>query len=197
MRSFQLHTKLPAKMNESKILKLIEDDPWMMGVLKAAESMELPDWMIGAGFVRNKVWDHLRGYKNSEVPTADIDLIYFDPSDISEEKEKELDRLLKKKMDVNWSAKNQARMHLKHGKEAPYKNSAEALFEWVETCTCVAVRLEKNGALKLFAPHGIADLVNFVVRPVLAFMDNPERFWERVKSKEWEKKWPKLIIKTK
>ena len=76
-------------MNESKILKIIEDDPWMMGVLKAAESMDLPDWMIGAGFVRNKVWDHLHGYQNSEVPTSDIDLIYFDPSDISEEKEKE------------------------------------------------------------------------------------------------------------
>ncbi|KKT41322.1 MAG: hypothetical protein UW30_C0009G0002 [Candidatus Giovannonibacteria bacterium GW2011_GWA2_44_13b] len=185
------------KMDELKILKLIEDDSWMMSVLRAAESMELPDWMIGAGFVRNKVWNHLHGYKNSEVPTADIDLIYFNPSDISEEKEKELDRLLKKKMDANWSAKNQARMHIKHDKEAPYKNSEEALSEWVETCTCVAVRLEKDSALKLFAPHGIADLVNLVVRPVPAFMDNPERFWARIKNKEWEKKWPKLIIKTK
>jgi hypothetical protein len=36
----------------------------MMDILHIAEKLKLPDCMIGAGFVRNKVWDHLRGYKN-------------------------------------------------------------------------------------------------------------------------------------
>jgi hypothetical protein len=52
-------------MNEEVILKLIENDPWMMEVLMTASDANLPDWMIGAGFVRNKVWDYLHGYSNS------------------------------------------------------------------------------------------------------------------------------------
>ena len=66
-------------MNDGEILDLIRADPWMIRVLGAAAALGLPDWMIGAGFVRNKVWDHLHGFANAEVRTADIDLIYFDP----------------------------------------------------------------------------------------------------------------------
>lgn len=183
-------------MNEEVILKLIEKDPWMMEVLATASDANLPDWMIGAGFVRNKVWDYLHGYSNKEVPTSDIDLVYFDPAELSEDTEKEIDRRLKEKLNINWSAKNQARMHLKHGRGVPYKNSEEALSEWVETPTCVAVRLEKDDTLKLFAPHGIDDLVNLVVRPTPSFENDLETFWNRVKSKNWEKKWPKLVIVT-
>ncbi len=181
-------------MTEPDIVELIKKDEWMMSVLRTARSLELPDWMIGAGFVRNKVWDHLHGYVNAEVPTADIDLIYFDPADISEEREKEYDVLLRKKVDVNWSTKNQARMHEKHGKRDSYKNAEEALSEWVETPTCVAVRLEDNDVLTLFAPHGITDLVNLVVKPSPAFSNNQDVFWKRVKDKEWERKWPRLKI---
>ena len=181
-------------MTEQDILDLIAEDEWMMGVLRTARSLHLPDWMIGAGFVRNKVWDHLHGYENVEVPTADIDLIYFDAEDVSEEREKGYDALLRQKLGVNWSTKNQARMHEKHVRADAYMNTEEALSEWVETPTCVAVRLEDNDALTLFAPHGITDLVNLTVRPSPAFLNNPDPFWERIKTKGWEQKWPKLKI---
>lgn len=181
-------------MTDQDILNLIAQDKWMMEVLKTARLLDLPDWMIGAGFVRNKVWDLLHGYVNAEVPTADIDLIYFDAKEISEEREKEFDALLKQKLDVNWSTKNQARMHELHDRTAPYKNTEEALSEWVETPTCVAVRLEGDGTLTLFAPHGITDLVNLIVKPSPAFVTNLDTFWSRIKNKEWEKKWPKLKI---
>lgn len=184
-------------MNEQKIIEIVKKDPWMMRILTVARDMNLPDWMIGAGFLRNKVWDYLHGYNNKEVPTSDIDLIFYDPDDISESKEELLNQLLREKLRVNWSVKNQARMHAKHAKTEPYKNSEEALAEWVETPTCVAVRLEKDDSLTLFAPHGIEDLVNLVVRPAPASINNLELFWDRVKSKGWEKKWPKLIIRTK
>ena len=179
-------------MTEEDILSLIKKDEWMMSVLKTARSLHLPDWMIGAGFVRNKVWDYLHGYKNKEVPTQDIDLIYFDAGDLSEETEKEYDRRLRDKFNVNWSAKNQARMHEFDEREEQYKNTEEALSEWVETPTCVAVRLEENDALNIFAPNGIDDLVNLVVRPSPAHLNDLETFWSRIKRKEWAKKWPKL-----
>lgn len=179
-------------MTETDILDLIKSDPWMVKVLETASSLNLPDWMIGAGFVRNKVWDYLHGYTNTEVPTRDIDLIYFDTSDTQEDVEKAYNEQLAKILDVNWSVKNQARMHIKHNRTLPYKNTVEALSEWVETPTCVAVRLEPNGELTLFAPHGIGDLVNLVVRPAPSHKQDLATFWERVKSKHWLEKWPKL-----
>jgi len=181
-------------MNEKDILDLIRQDRWMMGVLQTAQELSLPDWMIGAGFVRNKIWDCLHGYENTEVQTADIDLIYFDSKDLSEEQEKKYDHELTKVLNINWSTKNQARMHEKHNRMEQYKNTEEALSEWVETPTCVAVRLEDNDILSLFAPHGIDDLVNLVVRPSPTFINDLEIFWKRIKSKDWERKWPKLKI---
>ena len=181
-------------MNEEDILTLIENDSWMMKVLQIASELNLPDWMVGAGFVRNKVWDYLHGFENSVVPTNDIDLIYFDPENINEEQEKEFDKILKEKLDINWSCKNQARMHTKHG-DAPYKNTEDALANWVETATAVAVRIE-DGELKLFAPHGIDDLVNLILRPTPKF-SVPELlsvFKERIEKKGWLKQYPKLKV---
>ena len=45
--------------------------------------------MIGAGFVRNPVWDHLHNYEN-ETPSTDIDIAYFDPVNKDEEIEKRI-----------------------------------------------------------------------------------------------------------
>lgn len=47
---------------EQQILALIEDDKWMMDVLRTAQRLELSDWWICAGFVRSKIWDTLHGY---------------------------------------------------------------------------------------------------------------------------------------
>ncbi len=173
-------------MNEDSILELVRDDPWMMRVLDAAAGLDLPDWMIGAGFLRNKVWDHLHGFLNPQVPTADIDLIYFDPSEIREESEKEYGRQLRALCDVNWSAKNQARMHGVTG-DLPYTSAADGLAHWVETATCVAVTLQ-GGRLRLIAPHGIDDLVKLVIRPGPCFRRDIRVLTERAASKQWLEK---------
>lgn len=179
-------------MTERDILLLVENDPWMMEILRAAESLYLPDWMIGAGFLRNKVWDELHGYQKEVVDTADIDLIYFDSENLSEEKEKEIDVELKKKINVNWATKNQARMHVVN-KNDPYTSSEDALAHWVETATATAVKLEQ-GNLRLIAPWGIEDLVSLVVRPTRYFKNDLEKFYERIENKNWLKKWPKLRV---
>jgi len=40
-------------MTGKDILNLIEKDEWMMGILRVAEKLNFPDWVIDAGFVRN------------------------------------------------------------------------------------------------------------------------------------------------
>ncbi len=42
-------------MTTEDIINLVAADSWMMDVLHQAEKLNLPNWMIGAGFLRNKV----------------------------------------------------------------------------------------------------------------------------------------------
>ncbi len=93
VENISVHTRATAPSPEAwrereQLLDLIRADPWMMRILRAAAALDLPEWMIGAGFVRNKVWDHLHGFANAEVQTADIDLIYFDPVDVRRARER-------------------------------------------------------------------------------------------------------------
>ncbi|MEK7570868.1 MAG: nucleotidyltransferase family protein [Patescibacteria group bacterium] len=190
-------------MTEKDIISLIEQDKWMMDVLKTVQSLHLPDWLIGAGFVRSKVWDHLHEYKD-RTSLPDIDVIYFDKDDFTQEEMKqdttnaeiEYEKRLKELMpDINWSVTNQARMHAFHNDE-PYKDSEEALSRWVETATCIGVCLNEQNEVTLKAPHGIDDLVQLVLRPTPGVYTDTKRFYERMNKKDWLRKWPKLKIVT-
>ena len=178
-------------MIEQDILNLIENDPWMMKIIHIAADLNLPDWVIGAGFVRNKVWDYLHGYSRAVVDTADIDLVYFDPNGNDPKEDDKLSEKLKKETGFEWEVVNQAYAH-RWNDLPPYKSIEDALSQWLETVTAIGVRLE-GGDLKLIAPYGIDDLVNLVVRSSPKFTDI-DKVKERLKQKRWLEKWPKLKL---
>lgn len=180
-------------MTETEILNLIRKDVQMMQVLTIASSFNLPDWLIGAGFVRNKVWDHLHGYERN-TPPSDIDLVYFDKENRFNEKiiEAKLKTLVP---EVNWEVVNQATAH-DWNEEDPYISTADAISKWPETATAIGVKIE-NGRLKLIAPLGIEDLVNIIARPTPAFKVSEKkraRVQERIAQKHWKEKWPRLQV---
>lgn len=172
---------------------MVEHDVWMMRVLAKASMLELPDWVIGAGFLRNKVWDALHGIQREVADAGDIDLVYFDDTNVSEEQDMRLSKSMKGVLGLDWEIVNQAYTHKWHNRAVPYINTAEGLSEWVETATCVGVTLE-HGELKLIAPHGIDDLVSLVVRPTPVHRENLDLFYKRIESKKWLEKWPKLQV---
>ncbi len=150
--------------SEEDVIQLIYEDEWMKEVLRSAQSLELPDWWVCAGFVRSKIWDMLHGF-NERTPLPDIDVIYFDPSNVNEEIEKGYESILKQRQPtIPWSVKNQARMHTVN-KDRPYLSSIEAIAKFPETATALGVKLDDEGKIVLTAPHGIEDVVNFKIRP--------------------------------
>ncbi|MBT4045730.1 MAG: nucleotidyltransferase family protein [Rhodospirillaceae bacterium] len=176
--------------NEHDVLALIAKDPWMMAVLGAARRLELPDCWIGAGFVRCKVWDHLHGFTQA-TPLDDIDLLYFQASDTSRTVEQAIeDRLHHAMPGQPWSVKNQARMHLRNG-DQPYAGTVDAMRHWLETPTCVAIRLNAKEELELAAPYGIDDLLQLVVRPTPAGQRREQAYRDRLENKNWLQNWPK------
>jgi hypothetical protein len=177
------------KMNEQDILNLIKNDKWMMDILREAETLNLPDWIIGAGFIRNKVWDYLHGYSKPKVDTADIDLIYYDPNGNNEEADQKLSQKLKNNTGINWEIVNQCYAHVWNNLP-PYESAEDAISTWPETATSIGVKIE-DGELKLIAPCGIYDLVNLILRSNPKFPDGIEKVKERAKEKQWLEKWPK------
>src|ERR1700748_2778187 len=147
----------------SLIATIIAQDPVGMKQLRAARALSLPDWCIAAGFVRNRVWDHLHGISPPRPP-ADIDVLYYDSGDLSKETEQALEARLMARLPAPWQVRNQARMHVWKGLPQ-HKSTADSMIYWLETVTAVGVRLEPDDSLTVVAPLGADDLLGLYCRP--------------------------------
>ncbi|WP_078380599.1 nucleotidyltransferase family protein [Sutcliffiella halmapala] len=179
--------------NEEDVKKLIINDEWMMDIIRAVKTLNLPDWWICAGFVRSKVWDTLHQFQRTTIP--DIDVIYYDPFNTTKEVEKVLEEELKALLPcIPWSVKNQARMHTVN-KLAPYTSSIDAISKFPETATALGVKLDLDNRLILAAPCGLDDVINLRVRPTDFFKETEERreiYQARLRKKNWIAIWNKI-----
>lgn len=180
--------------NEERLRRLIAEDDERMRVLHAVRSLALPDGWIGAGFVRNAVWDALHGLA-PRLPASDIDVIWHDPARCDASVDAVLEaRLREIDPAPNWSVRNQARMHVRNG-DAPYDSCREAMTCWPETATAVAARLSAQGTIEISAPFGVDDLWAAIIRPTPAFSTHKHPiFMERVISRQWQRHWPRLRL---
>ncbi|NQX46762.1 nucleotidyltransferase family protein [Paenibacillus tritici] len=181
---------------ESDILRLVGEDIWMMDILNAASTLQLPDWWVCAGFVRSKIWDVQHGL-TARTPLADIDVIYYDPGDLRKEAEKSWEAQLKSRYPgIPWSVKNQARMHIVNNLP-PYSSSTDGMSKFPETATALGLSLTEDGQLILAAPHGVQDAVQLVLRPSPYFAAHPHLlpvFERRIAGKNWQSLWSGLRI---
>ena len=177
-------------MSDSRtVAAIVARDPVALDQLRAARALALPDWCIAAGFVRNRVWDHLHGVWPPRPP-ADIDLIYFDPADVSKETEATHERRLEALMPgLPWQVRNQARMHV--WKDLPpHADTADSMRYWLETVTAVGVRLEADGTLTVVAPLGADDLLGLRCRPTAFGATRRDEYEARIAAKRWRELWP-------
>ena len=177
-----------------KLMNLIESDDVLITILKTVEQLELNDCWVAAGAIRNKVWDTLH---NMQTNINDIDVIYFDETNISTLTEKALEARLQNLMpNQPWSVKNQARMHIKNN-VPPYVSSFDGVAHFPETPTAIAVRMI-NGHLEIMAPYGLQDLFEGTVRPTPPYQKSSMLhpiYLERMQHKKWANIWRKLAIK--
>lgn len=179
--------------SDTDILAILHDDASAMDALAAVRSLHLPDAWIGAGFVRNRVWDVLHGIRGGK-PDADVDVVYFDASDHDEATEKHHEAALHAVLPgLDWSVKNQAHMHVVNG-DAPYRSTLDAIAHWPETATCVAVQMDDDGTLRLGAPHGTDDLLGVIVRPGPRYRGGAAGVRARMEKKGWLQRWRNLRI---
>lgn len=113
-------------MNHAAVLgELLGRDPRRSRIVAMVASSRLPYCWIGAGLLRNAVCDHLHGRAVS-APVRDIDVI-CDPARADAAADASLERRLEE-LDplLDWSVKNQCRMHVRNG-DAAYTSCGDAM----------------------------------------------------------------------
>lgn len=182
--------------SEADIVKAIREDKWMMNLLKAVKTLNLPDCWICAGFVRSKIWDLIHDF-STRTPIPDIDVIYFDSTNTDEALEKKMEEKLKSLVpNIPWSVKNEARMHVLSNMP-PYESSVDGISKFPETASSLGVKLDENENIILTAPWGITDVVNLKVRPTPYYLETNERmkiYEDRVAKKNWKSIWNKVDV---
>jgi hypothetical protein len=179
-------------LHEQLLIRFLRENERLMNDLHAARRLDLPQCFVAAGRIRNYVWDRLHGYED-RGKHHDIDVVYYDPDDLSEERDVTLEyELIRETGNEAWSVKNQARMHVRNG-EAPYRSVADSLARWPETATAVGVMVDAGNAIAICAPHGLDDLFGMIVRQSPLFGDRTYVL-ERVRAKRWKEHWPLLTV---
>ncbi|MCE8039188.1 nucleotidyltransferase family protein [Halomonas sp. MCCC 1A11062] len=177
---------------KEKLIEWIRSDHYRMAALEAASRLQLKDWCLAAGFVRNLAWDRLHGYVQP-TPLSDIDLVYFDRAYASAERDEALEARLHTMSSHPWSVKNQARMHTRNG-DPPYSSTAQAMSHWVEVETAVGVTFDREAdELKLVAPFGVRPLFEKTIT-MNAKRRKPKEFAARIRDKGWQRTWPQLTV---
>ena len=183
---------------EERLRHIARSSAWFMQALEAVRDLELSTWCIGAGAVRNLVWDALHDYATpSRLP--DIDVAYFDASDLAPEREADLQRRLYAAMPgIPWEVTNQAAVHrwfeayFGHA-VGPLASLPAAVASWPEYATCVGLCLHQDNSIEVIAPHGLDDLFNCVVRrnPTRVSM---ETYRLRIEQKNYASRWPRVTV---
>ena len=191
-RRWQAHS--PKRMrNAADIADFIAHNPRMMRCLAVLAAHGPAGAWIGAGFVRNAVWDHLSGQDTEATPLAELDVVFHDPAITTAEQDARIEAALSVAApDLPWSVRNQARMHERNG-HRPYRDVSDALAHWAETAAAIAARLGPKG-VEILAPFGVEDVLEMIIRPTPAFRTKPEIPLARLEAKGWLTRWPRLRL---
>jgi uncharacterized protein len=181
-----------------RLMTIARESSWFMAALRAVRELNLASWCIGAGAVRNLVWDELHKLPQPS-PLTDVDVAYFDANDLSREHDAELQNRLGALLPgVPWEVTNQAGVHqwfesyFGHA-VAPLLSLDEAVGSWPEYATSVSLTLRADDSLHVIAPHGLHDLFSAVVRR------NPTRvsvetYRQRVLQKRYTERWKHVRV---
>jgi hypothetical protein len=164
----------------------------LVDVLERAAALDLPGWYLTAGCLFQTVWNVVTGRPPAEG-IRDYDLCYFDATDLSWAAEDTVIRGAGLPPEVE--IRNEARVHLWYESKfgvpcPPYPDTEAAIDSFAATTCCLGVRLV-GGRWRVYAPHGLADVFNLVVRPnpVLA-----PRHVYLAKADRWRRQWPALTV---
>jgi uncharacterized protein len=178
-----------------EFLRILKESEFLAEAIEHAAALDLPQWWIVGGAIRDVLWQSLSDSTTPSTP-KDIDLLFYDPTDLTREHDTWIQQSLSSISGVPWSVKNQARMHI-HNDDAPYTNVHEAMYCFPETVSAVGIRKGKNERIIVSTCFGFEDLFSMVFRPTPHFWYKygSTAYLARVRDKGWLNKWPRARVR--
>ena len=180
-----------------RLKRIIMASPILAPIVRQWQAIALPDCWLVAGAIAQTVWNDAFGFE-PDYGVKDVDLVYFDGSDLSEDAEADHAARIRHMFSgqgVSFDVKNEARVHLWYcrkfgGEIVPYTSTRHAITTFPTTATAIGVQ-PTGSELLLSAPFGLADLFGAIVRPNKVQI-TPAIYAAKVM--RWRAFWPRLRI---
>jgi hypothetical protein len=191
-------SRLPIDEQIEALRDILSRNTVLTDVLTRAAELRLPGWYLTSGCVFQTVWNVVTGQPATDG-ILDYDLFYFDASDLTWDAEDAVIRAGNAAfagISATVEIRNEARVHLWYEQKfaapcQPYTSTEAAIDSFAATTCCVGVRIEPDGRWRIYAPHGLADVFNLVVRPNP--VQAPRHVYE-AKTTRWRQQWPALTV---
>ena len=146
--------------------RLVEiiDAAGMRDILRAIRDERLPDWWLAGGAVRNTVWRALFP-KDCTLGIKDFDIAFFEADSGREREQAAKANLSQRFPDQQFDVKNQASFGVWREWHFQFDSTEDGISHWLHTATAVGVRVNADDEMEIFAPYGLDDLFNGIIRP--------------------------------
>ncbi len=186
------------EIQRAALVEIIAGEPMLMEVLAGMRADGLPQGLLVAGAIYNLVWNRLSG-RPPLTGINDIDVFYFDNSDLSYEAEDVVIQRLAQRfahLPLPVQVRNQARVHLWFPDKfkqpfAPLTSAAEMLGRYASKTHSVGARLDDNDAIVIVAPFGLDDIFSFRIVPNRVLLNAPAHTAKAARAKSI---WPELSV---
>ncbi|MFH7026280.1 MAG: nucleotidyltransferase family protein [Heteroscytonema crispum UTEX LB 1556] len=142
-------------------------------VLPAITELNLPNWWLAGGAVRNTIWHSIFG-KDCALFIKDFDIAFFDEQGNRSQELAAKATLTNQFPNYQFDVKNQASFARWRPGSTTYTSTENGITNWLHTATAVGVRLDTQGQWQFFTPYGLDDLFAGVIRPTPAHINNPD-----------------------
>jgi hypothetical protein len=198
MKSHLRYSGLPHAEQAAAIETIARESALLREVLCRLRDLDLPDGWLVSGAIYNTVWNALTA-RPPLTGIKDVDVFYFDPSDLGYEAE---DAVIRRAADafaglpLPVEVRNQARVHLWYEGHfgtsyPPLGSSREGIDRFATRAHAIGLRLDDAGRMELYAPYGLDEMLGFRMVPnrLLDNRETHERKAARAKSV-----WPELTV---
>lgn len=160
-------------MNSNMRLQLLLADTLIGHVLPAIAQLNLPNWWLAGGAVRNTVWRSIFG-EDCRLVINDFDIAFFAQQGDRSQELAAVATLTAQFPHQLFDVKNQASFGRWRPRGGPYTSTEDGISKWLHTATAVGVRIDTQGEWQFFTPYGLDDLFAGIIRPTPAHIDNPD-----------------------
>ncbi|GAB1542388.1 nucleotidyltransferase family protein [Scytonema sp. NUACC21] len=160
-------------MNSTTRLQTILASSPVGTVLPAIAQIDLPNWWLAGGAVRNTVWRTVFG-NNCQLVIKDFDIAFFDAQGDRSQELAAKAILTEQFPNYLFDVKNQASFARWRFGRRTYESTEDGIKDWLHTATAVGVRLNTKGQWLFFTPYGLNDLFDGTIRPTPAHINNQD-----------------------